>query len=420
MDHFKKHPILFLVFTFLAPVIALAQTVDCPSIVEDALSATDNACEDTGRNEACYGNINLFAEPQENVPDFTFEQAGDRVKLETVKSLALSPMDTVMDIWGVALLRVQANIPDTLPGQNVTFLLFGNVAIENAQSEVETSSDATPSPAAAPQYGPMQSFYFKTGVGDAPCAEAPDSGILIQTPKGAARINLLVNEVSITLGSTAYLQAQPDGDMVINVVEGHATVTALGTTVVAPAGTRVRVPLDVNLQATGAPVGPEPYDAAGLVALPMAHLPEIVSVAAPLTAGQIAALNLPTTGVWIVTYDFEKIDIRDCAANFYGLNGSEVRIEYDPDGSIIWKGMPLYRVGTGIYEGESSSTGQYPSTQRYRLIMVSPTEIMGQDTWILTSCTINNNFRLVLAEPSPLQPTPAAPASTETAVEETP
>ena len=30
----------------------------------------------------------------------------------------------------------------------------------------------------------MQAFYFRSGIGDAPCAEAPNSGILIQTPEG--------------------------------------------------------------------------------------------------------------------------------------------------------------------------------------------------------------------------------------------
>ncbi len=55
------------------------------------------------------------------------------------------------------MLRIQANLPDTMPGQNVTILLFGDVSIYNADSE----DDET--------YGPMQAFYFRAGVGDAPC-----------------------------------------------------------------------------------------------------------------------------------------------------------------------------------------------------------------------------------------------------------
>lgn len=319
------HALLLMLLTSLA---TLAQTVDCPTIVQQALAAADEACLDTGRNQACYGNIVLAAKPQPGAQDFTFDQAGDQVNLELVKSLALSPMDTAANTWGVALLKVQANLADTLPGQNVTFLMFGDVTINNAQTidflpipvagiSVTSTPHSTPTAEALAAYGPMQAFYFRTGARDAPCTAAPDSGILIQTPKGAGQIELLANEVRITLGSTVYLQAQPGGDMLIHVLEGQATVTALGVTVTAPAGTRVRVPLDNNLTPSGPPTAIEALVPAEVVALPISHLPDVFTVAAPLTAAQIAALptltptanvpsaaaqgGLPISGQWCPT-----------------------------------------------------------------------------------------------------------------------
>ncbi|MEZ4671363.1 MAG: hypothetical protein R3E39_25965 [Anaerolineae bacterium] len=284
--------------TMLLPAVVLAQTVDCPLIVRQALESADTACQDTGRNQACYGNIILNAEAQPDSPQFTFEAAGDRAELEAIKSLTLSPMDKLDNTWGVALLKVQANLPDTLPGQNVTFLLFGDVNIRNAQTRHNTLPRATltltpDNP--EPQYGPMQAFYFRTGTQDAPCSEAPDSGILIQTPKGAGKIDLLVNEVTISLGSTVYLQAQAGGDMTISVVEGQATVSALGVTAIAPAGTRVRVPMDANLIPTGPPAPVEAYAAVDLAALPVTHLPDVVVIAAPLTADALATLAAQAT-----------------------------------------------------------------------------------------------------------------------------
>ncbi len=41
-------------------------------------------------------------------------------------------MDASLDHWGVALLSVQANLPDTLPGQSVIFMLLGDTQVENA------------------------------------------------------------------------------------------------------------------------------------------------------------------------------------------------------------------------------------------------------------------------------------------------
>ena len=124
----------------------------------------------------------------------------------------------------------------------MTFLLFGEVEIENA---VEAPTDETEDEEALT---PMQAFFFRSGIGDAQCEGAPDSGLLIQTPKGAQKIEFTVNEVNITLASTAYLQAQPGDDLIINVVEGQATVEAFGVEQIVLAGARVRVPLDDNLR----------------------------------------------------------------------------------------------------------------------------------------------------------------------------
>jgi len=355
--------VLLLLFSILIlPVVA----ADCPSIVKTALDATNQVCSSIGRNQACYGNIKLSAEPQADVASFNFTKPGDMADIGGMKSLTLSPLDATADTWGVALMKVQANLPDTLPGQNVSFILFGDVQIDNAvgaipatltvsakqtinvreqpsktgkvvsplQPGTELTADGISEDGAwlrvhnadssvqgwvsstivktdgdvktlavvkadAPRYSPMQAFYFKSGLNDAPCTAAPDSGILIQTPQGAGKIALNVNGADITLGSTAYVQAQPSGEMTLNVVEGQGTVTSAGKTVTVPAGTRARVPLDANLTANGEPVGPEPYDPAALTALPLSLMPQAVTVAPALDAAAIAKLSsTPLAGNW--------------------------------------------------------------------------------------------------------------------------
>jgi hypothetical protein len=152
----------------------------------------------------------------------------------------------------------------------------------------------------------MQAFYFKTGLSDAPCSAAPDSGILIQTPQGAGKINLTANDVEISLGSTAYVQAQASGFMTVSVVEGQGTVTAAGTTVSVPAGTRARVPLDNALQANGAPIGPEPYDDARLAVLPIGLLTDAITITPALTVDALttaAAVIQILPGKWTSTAD---------------------------------------------------------------------------------------------------------------------
>jgi hypothetical protein len=157
---------------------------------------------------------------------------------------------------------------------------------------VESEADLTSLPEAdlRPAFRPMQAFYVETGVDDAPCESAPDSGLLIQTPEGVAEINMLINEVDIRLHSSAYIQAQAGDQMTINLIEGEAVVSSFGVSRIVPAGSRVRVPIDNDLRASGPPGEVEPYDVGPLAPLPTQILTRVIEPAATL-----AMLDEPTT-----------------------------------------------------------------------------------------------------------------------------
>jgi len=215
----------------LAPMLVLAQS-DCPAIVQTALNSADEFCKDLGRNQACYGNVDLSAQPQPDVTDFRFEQTGDIVDVSTIQTMRLSPMDEAAGKWGVAVMKLQANLPDTLPGQNVTFLLFGDVELANAVP-TDGSSDLKP----------MQAFYLKTGVGDSNCEEAPESGMLVQTPEGVGQVSFNINGVDVSMGSTVFFQVGGDEGMTISTLEGSAYVSAEEETQVIIPGTWVSIPM---------------------------------------------------------------------------------------------------------------------------------------------------------------------------------
>ncbi len=121
----------------------------CTDLLQAAIAATDKGCANTGRNQVCYGNVSLKAEPQPGIADFTFDQPGQSVPISSIQKLELSSLDTQGQTWGVALMRVQANLPDSAPGQNVTMILFGDVSIQDASVTGPTldatiASDVTP------------------------------------------------------------------------------------------------------------------------------------------------------------------------------------------------------------------------------------------------------------------------------------
>jgi hypothetical protein len=112
------------------PLLAATEYEVCTELVKTALEATDDVCVNTGRNSACYGHVQLEAEPQVGFESFKFDEVGDTVGVAHLNTLRLSPMDLQAGTWGVALLRLQADIPDDKP-QNVNLLLFGDVVVEN-------------------------------------------------------------------------------------------------------------------------------------------------------------------------------------------------------------------------------------------------------------------------------------------------
>lgn len=240
--------LIYTLLLCLAPTLALAQTTDCPDIVRQALGSADQFCKDLGRNQVCYGNVDMAAQPQPGITDFRFSQTGDIVDVASIQTLALSPMDAASGKWGVAVMKLQANLPDTLPGQNVTFLLFGDVQLASA---VPDGSDLRP----------MQAFYLKTGVSDSQCDEAPESGMLVQTPQGVGQVSFNVNGVDVQMGSTVFFQADEEDGMTVSTLEGAAYVTAEDDTQVIVPGTWTHIPLEnevdpLDLQSGGGPAAP--------------------------------------------------------------------------------------------------------------------------------------------------------------------
>jgi hypothetical protein len=241
--------------------VSAAQQDVCPDDVMAALTEIDAHCAITGRNQVCYGNVRLNATPRGGIGDFRFDSPGDVVNVFDIDHLALES-DVESNVWGVALMRLQANIPDTLPGQNLTFLLFGNAEL----SELDGASG-------------LQSFYFRSGVGDSPCLEAPDSGMLVQTPEGVRSVSFQVNGIDIDLGSTAFMQARPGEELIFNVIEGQAGVTSQGVTERVQAGTRTRIQLDADGVAASPPSPPESYESEALARLPVANLERQINIA---------------------------------------------------------------------------------------------------------------------------------------------
>jgi hypothetical protein len=247
-----------------APNLTVAQDENtCQAILTAAMQSLETTCMALGRNNACYGNNRVHATPRGNVA-LAFELPGDKVAIQDIESISTSPLDATAGTWGLSLLKLQANLPDTMPGQNVMFLVYGDTTVQN------TSGD-------------MRAFYFSSGLGNLNCKEAPD-GIVVRSPHHA-QVTFTANGVNITIASTIILRAAPNKTLDVQLIEGHAQVSA-------PAGTQILTPGEVVSVPLGGASGLEPVGAPSIPA----QTPADPSVIALITASdQVMAPEVPTT-----------------------------------------------------------------------------------------------------------------------------
>jgi hypothetical protein len=126
----------FIVLTVFGITVLQAQS-NCPALVEEALSAVDLNCEGLDRNSACYGYGVVTASFVSEVPDDYFVEPADTSELRELQTISTSVLDIDENLWGVAVLDVQANLPNTIPGQSVVFVLIGDTEVENAVAPEE-------------------------------------------------------------------------------------------------------------------------------------------------------------------------------------------------------------------------------------------------------------------------------------------
>ncbi len=237
-----------------------AQTLDCSDTVKAALSVTGTRCADMKHNTACFGNGPITIKQKAGTATVAFYAPGDTIAVDAIDSLEMGTLDAARGTkqWGVAYLRIQANLPNTAAGQYVTMVVFGGVKISDASKAASTGGAA---------YQPMQAVYLQTGVGSPMCHNAPTSGLLIQTPKGLQKVNLEVNHIKLSVGSTVFitfapsktnkgtatLTATPDKNntrgtdiMRIQTIEGDVKVISGGITQEIKGGQESEIPVDQN------------------------------------------------------------------------------------------------------------------------------------------------------------------------------
>lgn len=128
---------LLLLGLFSWATTAQESTDACPALVQRALVEMEGNCDNLDRNSACYGFNQVDSSFTEPVAEDFFTAPADTTSLNTLQSIQTSPLDIDAERWGVAVMNAQANVPNILPGQAVTFILMGDAQVTNAVAPEE-------------------------------------------------------------------------------------------------------------------------------------------------------------------------------------------------------------------------------------------------------------------------------------------
>lgn len=216
----------------------------CQALIDRALQASGNSCGDTGSNNVCYGNTTIKADLQPGANQ-RFSQRGDIIPVNKLSRLTASPLDLSGNEWGIAVFKLIANLPRSLPGETVTMVVFGNATLDNASGDSEN----------------LESFYFSSELGQIVCEKVPFDGMMISSPDGSG-IRFKVNGSELTLMGSASIKAIKNGDMEISVYEGSARVVSNGQEQYVGAGEKSTVQLggENGTESISPPSEPVPLD----------------------------------------------------------------------------------------------------------------------------------------------------------------
>lgn len=218
------------------------RNASCQVLIDRAIRASGDYCDSTDPNSACYGNTTIKADL---VPVSTkrFSERGDKVSIKDLRRLTASPLNLDGNEWGIAVFKLIANLPRSLPGETVTMVVFGNATLDNNSNNSES----------------LESFYFTSELGQITCEKVPFDGLMITSPDGDG-IRFTINETEMTLMGTASIKAVKNGEMEVSVYKGAARIVANGEEQYVGAGNKSKVKLggENGNEAISPPSEPEP------------------------------------------------------------------------------------------------------------------------------------------------------------------
>lgn len=212
----------------------------------DLLARAAAACPALGLGQLCVvsGKVELQPKGGQAAP----AAVGTTADLSALQSIALSSSGADLKTWGVALLRLRGDA--TAPELGLSALVFGNVRLSPTASAPNLAADAAPA---------LPGFQLaSTPV--AGIAERGSSGLIVSSPSPDDLLSLTVNGATLTVGGSAFVEAQAGANLILTTARGIASAEVGDASSTAIQNDELLVPLTQDGQAAGAPGTARPSD----------------------------------------------------------------------------------------------------------------------------------------------------------------
>lgn len=268
----------------LIVMAAASAQESCAALLSKAIATAQAACAALLPGQACHAGGAVNYSPAHNADEtLTFSEPGDRMPLDAIRELQLMPVDTALSlvllypraniIDGALTMLAVGNVTLQNASDNSGDFIALPVtvrAVEGANVRARPKADAVRAgqlfsgqqttavgrtrdsawilvqegwvaaellrpadwallPVVPPDidlasvqdtYSPMQRFNLRSGMGDAPCPESPDSGLVVQTPEDSGPRPLVINGIELTFEGTLWLQST-EGEVFASILEGR-------------------------------------------------------------------------------------------------------------------------------------------------------------------------------------------------------
>lgn len=338
-----------------APTLAQSDAT-CEAIVQNAWQTTHANCQIVRLNQVCYGNANVLTTAR-TASSLSLTQPGQLGSAVEFQSILASGYNQAARHYGVSLLTIPTNTNDrtttlqvygnallenlttplvelpftvgtlgnihitpSMSSQVVASMISGDTLIGLGRVEVsgmewikmvsklgsgwvpafvvkETALVASLSPLSYEAVETQSLTRMKLTLAskdDRPCANAPDSGMLLQVPNSTL---LELNGVRLIIDRTvtAWIQAVPNGTIDVYALQGVLSLESAGVAVSVSGGQFATVQLGLDGFGTGVPTQPRTYLNEKVRVLPLATspLPEGVVISPGTNDLGVAVSALP-------------------------------------------------------------------------------------------------------------------------------